>query len=96
MANDLAKSILGNIAKNASVTNSSNQRILDHKLETLLTEIIHKNSSISKVSKDKKTLKLDEYLVNLNEEKSTEEQEQKIEKKPVITLLEYGTQLTKK
>lgn len=96
MANDLAKSILGNIAKNTSVTNSSNQRTLDHKLETLLTEVIHKTSSVSKVSKDKKTLKLDEYLVNFNEEKSTEEKKQKIEKKPVMTLLEYGTQLTKK
>ncbi|KXG75105.1 hypothetical protein [Thermotalea metallivorans] len=96
MANPLAKSILGNIAnkmEKKSGGNGDHSVILDGKYETLLKELIHKEMKGRDAhgNTSAKPLQWEEYLGYFQGENKRTEVREKIRKKGLMTLQEYGS-----
>lgn len=96
MANPLAKSILGNIAnkmEKKSGGNGDHSVILDGKYEILLKELIHKERKgrNGQGNMGPKPLQWEEYLGSFEGENKRTEVLEKIGKKGLMTLQEYGS-----
>ncbi|MBB6215147.1 hypothetical protein HNQ80_001236 [Anaerosolibacter carboniphilus] len=99
MANPLAKSILGNISERLEPRSerlSENCGKLSHREEELLKEVIQKNKASKGNVGMVKPLKWNEYLEHHGKEKKMIQPETYKQHKVMVSLEEFGNQLSRK